>query len=335
MDKKRNSYTRIWFMRQAGRYLPEYRKLRQKKKTFLDLCFDPKLATEISLQPIKRFDLDFIILFSDILVIPYALGQDVTFKENIGPILNPITGSNELNYKDSKTCLKKLEPVFETINRLNQRKKDKQLIGFCGAPFTVLTYMIQGKSSKTHNFIKKEIRLRRKEMLEIVKVLIDISVKYLSEQIKRGADYVMIFDSWSGVLKEDDYELFVTLPNKAISDSISNLFPKIKKIFFPRGSNREIFNFINKVNCDVLSVDSYVPQKLLKEAKEKNIILQGNLDPKLLVQGGKKLDSEIYKIMTKFKNNKHIFNLSHGIQPNTPIENVEKVIQMVREYEAS
>ena len=195
--------------------------------------------------------------------------------------------------------------------------------------------MIQGKSSKTHNFIKKEIRLRRKEMLEIVKVLVDISVKYLSEQIKRGVDYVMIFDSWSGVLKEDDYELFVTLPNKDISDSISNLFPKIKKIFFPRGSNREIFNFINKVNCDVLSVDSYVPQKLLKEAKEKNIILQGNLDPKLLVQGGKKLDSEIYKIMTKFKNNKHIFNLSHGIQPNTPIENVEKVIQMVREYEAS
>ncbi len=334
MDKK-TLKTPIWFMRQAGRYLPEYKKLRRQKKTFLELCFDPKLATEISLQPIKRFDLDFIILFSDILVIPYALGQDVTFKENIGPILPPISSSNELNYKDSKTCLKKLEPIFETIIRLNKRKKDKKLIGFCGAPFTVLTYMIQGKSSTTHNFIKKEIKLRRKEMLQIVEVLVDISVKYLSEQIKRGVDYVMIFDSWSGVLKENDYELFITLPNKAISDEISRLFPKVKKIFFPKGSNREIFNFINKVNCDVLSVDSYVPQKLLEVAKEKNITLQGNLDPKLLVSGGKKLDSEIYKIMTKFKNNKHIFNLSHGILPNTPIENVEKVIKIVREYEAN
>ncbi|MFL2679419.1 MAG: uroporphyrinogen decarboxylase [Alphaproteobacteria bacterium] len=324
--------TPIWFMRQAGRYLPEYRKLRAKEASFLDMCFNSKLAAEISLQPIRRFNLDFVILFSDILVIPHALNQKVDFKEGIGPVLDPITSIKELNFKNFNRCLEKLSSVFETIQLLKEKKKEKKLIGFCGGPFTVLTYMIQGRTSKTHLKIKSDIKSSRKKLLEILEVLIELSVHYLNRQIKEGADLVMVFDSWAGILDNEDYEDFVIKPNKKIQELVKRENPKIPMIFFPRNSGEKIFEFLKNVKCDILSISQNYPLKLLELAKKKNIILQGNLNPVSLLNGGKNLDKEIKKIMEDFKNNKHIFNLSHGVLPQTPIENVERTIKQVREF---
>ncbi len=324
--------TPIWFMRQAGRYLPEYRKLRAKEVSFLDMCFNSKLAAEISLQPIKRFNLDFIILFSDILVIPYALNQKVDFKEGIGPILDPITSIKELNFKNLNSCLEKLNSVFQTIQILKEKKKEKKLIGFCGGPFTVLTYMIQGRSSKTHSKIKNDIKSSRKKLLEILEVLTELSIYYLNRQITEGADLVMVFDSWAGILDNEDYEDFIIKPNKIIQETVKRENPKTPMIFFPRNSGEKIFDFLKYVKCDILSISQKYSFKLLELAKKNNIILQGNLDPISLVNGGEKLDEEIKRIMEDFKDHKHIFNLSHGILPQTPIENVERTIKQVREF---
>ena len=324
--------TPIWFMRQAGRYLPEYRKIRKKEKKFFDLCFNPTLAAEISLQPIKRFDFDFIILFSDILVIPFALGQKVEFKESIGPILNKIEVCSDLDLSNRREQIYKLNPIFETIKILNKEKKDKQLIGFCGGPFTVLTYMLEGGTSKKHNIVKKKIKDEREDFKKLVNLITDISILYLKEQIISGVDLIKVFDSWAGLLDEKDYEEFIIEPNKKIRQSIKKSFPQIPIIFFPRQSKKEIFSFINKVKPDVLSLDKKILTNICNIAKEKNIILQGNLDPNILLNGGKELEDEVKKIMLQFSQNDHIFNLSHGILPTTPIDNVKKTLDIIKDF---
>lgn len=192
-------------MRQAGRYLPEYMRIRTKNTDFLQLCFNPDLAAEISLQPIKRFDLDFIILFSDILVIPYALGQEVRFLKNHGPLLNPISSKNELYYKNLDKCIDKISSIFETVKILNSKKGKKNLIGFCGGPFTVLNYMIEGGTSENHSKIKKFINRKYEDASEIIKIITELSIEYLKKQIEAGANYVQIFESWAGLLEGHEY----------------------------------------------------------------------------------------------------------------------------------
>ena len=325
--------TPIWFMRQAGRYLPEYKKLRSTEKTFLDLCFNSEKAAKISLQPIERFNLDFIILFSDILVVPHALGQCVDFKENIGPILEPINNKHDLNYKKITSNLKILDPVFKTIKLLKMRNKRKKVIGFCGGPFTVLTYMIEGGTSKGHEKVKLKVKREKKELLEMIEVLIEFSSLYLIEQIRSGADIVKIFESWASLLDKEEYFDFIIKPNMRILENIKSVFPNIPVACFPRRSGSQIFNFVKNVECDIISLDDKFPEELLEIAKKKNIILQGNLNPKVLVQGGKKMEEEIKKILLRFNNNRHIFNLSHGILPQTPIANVEKTVKLIRDYD--
>ena len=320
-------------MRQAGRYLPEYRKLREEHKNFLELCFKPKIASEISLQPIKRFDFDFIILFADILVIPHALGQEVAFLKNHGPILKPIRSIKDLNYANINSCLSKVSNIFETLVILNQHKKKKKLIGFCGGPFTVLNYMIEGGTSKTHNNIKNFIRDRRKESLELINVLIEISIEYLKCQIDSGADFVQIFESWAGLLKGKDYEDFILQPNKRISEELKRYKASVKIINFPRASGENYINFMKEVYCDVISVDQTSPKDVRVIAQQRNITIQGDLDPSCLVQGGEKMKREIKIILEKYKKNCHIFNLSHGVLPNTPIENVRDAINIIRNHD--
>ena len=324
--------TPVWFMRQAGRYLPEYRNLRKKEKNFLDLCFNSNLAAEISLQPIKRFDFDFIILFSDILVVPYALGQKVDFKESIGPILNKIKSSREVCFVNLQESLEKLEPIMETIKILKKEKKNKQLIGFCGGPLTVLTYMFEGGTSKDHNIIRKKIKQERDDFKKLIDLVTDFSIMYLTQQILSGVDIIKVFESWAGLLDKEDYNEFVIEPNNRIKTAIKASFPEIPIIFFPRQSNTNIYGFIKRVNPDVLSLDKEVSGEVLKIAKKNNIILQGNLDPLILIKGGKELEDEVKKIMLQFLQNDHIFNLSHGIMPITPIDNVKRTLDIIKGF---
>ncbi len=325
----------IWFMRQAGRYLPEYMKIRTKNTDFLQLCFNPDLAAEISLQPIKRFDLDFIILFSDILVIPYALGQEVRFLKNHGPLLNPISSKNELYYKNLDKCIDKISSIFETVKILNSKKGKKNLIGFCGGPFTVLNYMIEGGTSENHSKIKKFINRKYEDASEIIKIITELSIEYLKKQIEAGANYVQIFESWAGLLEGHEYLNFIVKPNKQISEEIKKFSKQTKIIHFPRGSGVNYNIFAEEVSCDVLSLDHSYSSDLLTLLTKKNITIQGNLDPQELLKKENIVEEKTKEVLEKFKNNNHIFNLSHGILPTTKVSNIEKVIKVVREHETS
>ncbi len=327
--------TPIWFMRQAGRYLPEYKRIRAINNDFLKLCFNPTLASEISLQPIKRFDLDFIILFSDILVIPYALGVEVRFLKNHGPSLKVVNSRTELLYQNLNACLNRIANVFETIKILNLKKNGKKLIGFCGGPFTVLNYMIEGGTSKTHSKIKTFIKEKKKNALELIDILTEISIEYLKRQVKCGADYIQIFESWAGLLKHEEYEDFIIRPNQKITNEIKRFSAQTKIIHFPRGSNKNYLKFLDEVTCDVLSLDDKYPVQLLNKAISKDVTIQGNLNPMTLLEGGDVMSKEVIQVLEKFKNNKHIFNLSHGVLPKTKIKNIEKVIKIVRSYETT
>ena len=324
----------IWFMRQAGRYLPEYREIRTQKKNFLDLCFSSDLACDISLQPIKRFNFDAVILFSDILVIPYSLGQNVTFQENKGPVLNPINTVKDIKFFSKKIWLKKLMPSFETI-KLIKRKNSKPLIGFTGSPFTLLTYMLEGGTSKDHYITKKKLIENPKEIDKIIELLVEISVFYLEQQVKAGVQILQIFESWASVLDGALFEKYIIEPNRLICSEIKKKFPKIPIIFFPKGSAQYYPEIIERIEMDVISLDLKFPSKVLSLCRKKDIVIQGCLDPVRLVVGGKQLEETTKWILNKFKHNKHIFNLSHGILPQTPIKNVEKVINIVRENEKS
>jgi len=320
----------IWLMRQAGRYLPEYREIRKEKKDFIELCLSPEIAANISLQPIERFDFDFIILFSDILVIPFALGQDVKFQEKVGPILGEIkTEIEKINLEES---LKKLNPIYETVKIISKRKKEKKLIGFCGGPFTVLNYMIERGTSKSHNKIKSFIKSEKKRAEDLIDVITKASIIYLKEQIKHGADYIKIFDSWAGLLDNEEYDRFIIEPNKKISEAIKKFSSRTQQIFFPRGSSHNYIKFIDRVKPMILALDNNYPEDIYDIAIRKNIILQGNLNPKTLVEGGEKLIRETKEVLERFKKNKHIFNLSHGVLPQTPTANVQKVVEIVRNY---
>ncbi len=322
-------------MRQAGRYLPEYMKIRTKNTDFLQLCFNPDLAAEISLQPIKRFDLDFIILFSDILVIPYALGQEVRFLKNHGPLLNPISSKNELYYKNLDKCIDKISSIFETVKILNSKKGKKNLIGFCGGPFTVLNYMIEGGTSENHSKIKKFINRKYEDASEIIKIITELSIEYLKKQIEAGANYVQIFESWAGLLEGHEYLNFIVKPNKQISEEIKKFSKQTKIIHFPRGSGVNYNIFAEEVSCDVLSLDHSYSSDLLTLLTKKNITIQGNLDPQELLKKENIVEEKTKEVLEKFKNNNHIFNLSHGILPTTKVSNIEKVIKVVREHETS
>ncbi len=325
----------VWFMRQAGRYLPEYMEIRAKNSDFLKLCFNPDLASEISLQPIKRFDLDFIILFSDILVIPYALGQDVKFLKNHGPQLNRISSKKDLNYTSLNKSLDKISNIFETIKILHAKKSKKNLIGFCGGPFTVLNYMIEGGTSKTHSKIKTFIKNKKDQANDIIKIVTEISIEYLKNQIESGANYVQIFESWAGLLEREEYMEFIIKPNQQISEEIRQFSRQTKIIHFPRGSRNNYKIFAEEVHCDVLSLDQTYPKELPTFLREKGITVQGNLDPQELLKEGDQVKEKTKEVLEKFKHNNHIFNLSHGILPKTKISNIEKVIKVVRDYETS
>ncbi|MGX5844637.1 uroporphyrinogen decarboxylase [Mesorhizobium sp. ArgA1] len=319
----------LWMMRQAGRYLPEYRETRKRAGSFLDLCYNPDLAVEVTLQPIERFGFDASILFSDILVVPHALGRDVRFEEGRGPLLTPITAT-EISALSSETFHVNLEPVYETVRRLRAKlPEETTLIGFCGAPWTVATYMIAGHGTPDQAPARLFAYREPAAFQQLLKVLADHSAAYLIRQIEAGADVVQIFDSWSGVLDDASFDLFCVQPVAEIVRQVRAVHPDVPIIGFPKGAGARYESYREKTAVTGLGIDWTVPLAAAK-ALQAGGAVQGNLDPLRLVAGGKALFDGVDAILRALGGGPLIFNLGHGITPETPVAHVEAMVKQVR-----
>lgn len=321
----------IWLMRQAGRYLPEYKKVRADLGGFLDLCYTPEKACEVTLQPITRFDFDAAILFSDILILPHALGQNVRFVEGEGPRLDPITSISELPGVDA-AGRDKLSKVFEAVALVRAKlASDKALIGFCGAPYTVATYMIAGRGSPDQAATRTFAFSHTDEFQALIDTLVHTSTDYLCGQIEAGVNAVQIFDSWSGPLPDDQFRRWVVQPTKKIVAGIRERHPTIPIIGFPRGSAALAEEYVRETGVDGLGCDTSMPLGLMSsDIGKHSLVRQGNLDPLLLLTGGDALDHRIREICDAMRGKPFIFNLGHGILPPTPLKNVQRLVDIVR-----
>ncbi len=319
----------IWLMRQAGRYLPEYRALRAEAGGFLHLCLTPRWAADITLQPIRRFDFDAAILFADILLIPYALGRGLEFKEGEGPVLQTVKDLKDIgSLKYDQT---KLHPVFETVSLVkNDLPKKTTLIGFCGSLWTVACYMIDGNSKG--NFVEARLWAREKpeQLQKLIDILAEASLDYLSAQIEAGAEVIQIFDSWAGLLEGDLFDRWVISPTRKLVAKFKERHPHVPIIGFPREAGKKHRDYITKTGVDCMSLDQSVD---LAYAKELQAIkpVQGNLDPAVLVRGGDEMKMAAEKILNTL-GPKHIFNLGHGVVPETPPEHVAELVKIVRDW---
>jgi len=326
----------IWLMRQAGRYLPEYRATRAEAGGFLDLCYNPKLATEVTLQPIRRFAFDASILFSDILVIPHALGQKVWFAEGEGPRLTPIETGAELaaTWKPDR-ALDHLAPVLETVERLRTELPDETaLIGFCGAPWTVATYVVAGRGSPDQAAARLWAYRDPDGFQTLIDMLTDASIAYLKAQIANGADVVQIFDSWAGSLPENEFARWVIAPTQRMVDAIRADHPDVPIIGFARLAGAGLRAYADGTGCDAFGCDTAQRLTFARETVGAPLRkpLQGNLDPLLLVAGGSALDAAVDEIVETMAGHPFIFNLGHGIVPQTPPEHVAQMVARVRSH---
>ncbi|MSP48482.1 MAG: uroporphyrinogen decarboxylase [Alphaproteobacteria bacterium] len=316
-----------WMLRQAGRYLPEYREVRSRSKDFLDLCFTPELAAEVTLQPIRRFGMDAAIVFSDILVIPHALGQSVSFLQGEGPKLEPIA----LERLESAGAGERLAPVYETIRRVRAALPDETaLIGFAGSPWTVATYMIEGGSSRDFAKIKQLAVSDPLTFARLIDRVVIATSDYLRRQVEAGVDALQLFESWGGVLSEPMFRQWVIEPTRRIVDDIRTTYPAIPIIGFPRAAGALIAAYAAETGVDAINLDPTVPVAWAKTAMESKV-LQGNLDPMVLVAGGQALDDEVRRILDGFADRPFVFNLGHGIVPETPPDHVAHVAELLRE----
>ncbi|MCI4662633.1 MAG: uroporphyrinogen decarboxylase [Neomegalonema sp.] len=320
----------IWLMRQAGRYLPEYRATRAEAGSFLDLCFSPKLATEVTLQPIRRFGFDAAILFSDILIIPWALGQDVRFEQGVGPVLEPIASEAELAALDLNGIEDRLESVGEAIELINAGLgADIPLIGFIGAPWTLMTYMIGGRSTPDQGPAKKLLLEQPDLFFAMLEIVEEACARVLRMQIKAGVDVVKIFDSWAGSVPMSLRQKIVFDPIKRIIENVRTDAPQIPVIAFPRGIGASYLKFANEVPADVLALDQGMDPSLFDHANRK-VALQGNMDPMFLLGSEAALADELVRQRDLFAGRSHIVNLGHGITPEGKIERVEQMIAFWR-----
>lgn len=320
----------IWIMRQAGRYLPEYREVRARSKGFLDLCYTPDLAVEVSLQPLRRFDLDAAILFSDILVIPDALGQSVRFEQGEGPVLDPVTVQT-LGRLRPERVLDHLAPVLETLRRLRATlPAEKTLIGFCGSPWTVATYMIGGKGSPDQAAARLFALRHPQAFQALLDILVAASIDYLVAQFEAGADVVQLFESWALNLDEVAFASHVIAPNRLIVEGVRARVPNAPIIGFPRGAAGNIAAYVQATGVNAVGLDYATPLKFASEHVPAGVPVQGNLDPLRLVAGGAQMENRAREIIAAFADRPHIFNLGHGIVPETPIEHVAKLVDLVK-----
>jgi uroporphyrinogen decarboxylase len=330
LDGKAMSPPPLWLMRQAGRYLPEYRAVRAEVPAFLDLCLDPDRATEVTLQPIRRFGFDAAIVFSDILMIPYALQRSVRFVEGEGPRLDPIDEQG-IAMLPADGVGARLTPLFETVSRVRASLDgEKALIGFCGAPWTVATYMVAGKG--TSDQAPARIFAARQQALfqRLIDRLVDASVESLVGQLKAGADAVQVFDSWAGILNEPDFDRWSIAPTAAIVRRVRDAVPEARIIGFPKGAGLRLERYVRETGVDAVGIDWTVPLDLARTRLQPLTAVQGNLDPIVLLAGGGALDRAIDAVLNALADGPFIFNLGHGILPETPIAHVERLVARVR-----
>ena len=323
----------IWLMRQAGRYLPEYREVRARAGSFLDLCYNPVLATEVTLQPIRRFGFDAAILFSDILVVADALGQKVGFEEGRGPVLEPLRDGRDAARLGLDHVHERLAPVYETVSRVKAAlPADTALIGFAGAPWTVASYMIEGGSSRDFAKAKGWIYGRAADFAALTALLVEATSQYLVRQVEAGAEILQIFDSWAGALSHPDMRQYSLAPLRQIVANVHRAHPKVPVILFPRGIGAGYLDFAAEGFAQGLGLDPGVPLEWARDQLQPHACLQGNLDPQLLAAGGRSLSAATARILNRLGNGPFIFNLGHGIVPETPSEHVAELVKQVREW---
>lgn len=323
----------VWLMRQAGRYLPEYLEVRAKAGDFLSLCYTPDYAVEVTHQPLRRYGFDAAILFSDILVIPHALGQPLRFVKGEGPKLDPIRSVKELSKLNLDRVIPHLAPVFETVSRLGREiPQTTALIGFCGAPWTVATYMVEGGGSKDYAATKKWAYGDPEGFDRLIGLLVDATTEYLIHQVDAGAEALQIFDSWAGVLADDAFERWCIRPIGEITRRVREARPGTKVIGFPRGAGPMYPRFIQGTGVDAVSLDTTVPLEWARDTVQPLCPVQGNLDPILLIAGGQAMLDRVDRTVEVLGKGPFIFNLGHGITPETPPENVTALVERIRSH---
>ena len=321
----------IWLMRQAGRYLPEYREVRAQANGFLDLCYSPDKACEVTMQPIRRYGFDAAILFSDILVIPHALQQNVWFVEGEGPKLEPLKGDADLSILKPDAVLGHLQPVFETVSKISANlPMETALIGFAGAPWTVATYMIEGGSSRDFSKTKIWAYQNPESFQRLIDILVDATANYLVAQIDAGAEAVQLFDSWAGALDEAGFYRWSLAPAKALVAKVKERHPTVPIIGFPRGVGPLYVDYATETGVDAVSLDQGLPVAWAAKELQPHVTVQGNLDPMALLAGGDALDTAVDHILENLSGGPFIFNLGHGIIKETPPDHVTRLVERIR-----
>ena len=321
----------IWLMRQAGRYLPEYRALRADKAGFLNLVYDSEAAAEITLQPIRRFGFDGAILFSDILIVPYAMGQDLEFLAGEGPRLSPRLLDTTL--ESLHGVAQRLKPIYATVSLVKAGLgSGRTLLGFAGSPWTVATYMVAGEGSRDQHDTRAFAYRDPAAFHAIIDAIVAVTSEYLIGQIAAGAEAVQLFDSWAGSLAPAEFERWVIAPNAAIVAAVKQRFPHVPVIGFPKGSGEKLPAYARETGVDAVGIDETIDPLWAAKALPQGLPVQGNLDPLLLLAGGPELDRQATRILEAFADRPHVFNLGHGIGQFTPIEHVEQLLGVVRSW---
>jgi uroporphyrinogen decarboxylase len=320
----------VWMMRQAGRYLPEYRELRAEKGGFLDLVYDNEAAAEVTLQPLRRYpQLDAAILFSDILIVPFAIGQNLSFVAGEGPRLTPTM--LDARVRDLEPHMQRLAPIYETVRRVQaELSPETTLLGFAGSPWTVATYMIAGQGSREQAEARRLAYADPAKLHAILDMVATVTVEYLSGQIEAGADAVQLFDSWSGSLAPAQFERFVIARTAWIVDQLKKRHPHVPVIGFPRGAGGKLGAYARETGVDAIGLDETTDPNWAHRELPDNMPVQGNLDPLALIAGGAALDDAVRRILDAFSARPHIFNLGHGIQQDTPLAHVEQLMVLVK-----
>ena len=323
----------FWYMRQAGRYLPEYMERRKTAGSFLELCYTPDFAVEVSLQPLRRFQMDAAILFSDILVVPHALGQHLEFKQGEGPVLTPADSAAKIDRLAMSSFHQHLAPVYETVKRLREAiPQDTALIGFAGAPWTVATYMIGGHGSSDQAAARMMAYQQEDLCQQLIDLLVRATSEYLIRQIDSGAEVIQLFDTWAGNLPDDQFYKWAIEPVRQIIGNIRSRYPDVPIIGFPRGAGSRYPEYVTETGVTAVSVDTTMPLEWVRDHIQTLCPVQGNLDPLLLLSGGERLERRVKEIVDCLSGGPFIFNLGHGIVPGTPPENVARVSEIIREY---
>lgn len=319
----------VWMMRQAGRYLPEYRQLREEKGSFLDLVYDSDAAAQVTLQPLDRFDVDAAILFSDILIVPFAIGQNLTFVAGEGPRLTPALAGSDL---DSLTpALARLEPIYETVRKVKARLGETTaLIGFAGAPWTVATYMVAGEGSRDQGQTRRLAYADPERFQAILSRIETVTFNYLSGQAEAGAEVLQLFDSWAGSLAPAEFERWVIAPTARLVERLRDEHPDVPIIGFPKGAGGKVGAYARETGVDCVGLDETVDPQWADRELPAGLPVQGNLDPLSLLAGGETLRADVRRILDALAGRPHIFNLGHGILQDTPIANVEQFIGLVK-----